>query len=74
MKYPGLHIDKFLSFDVHIDKIVKKVNQRNRILWKLSNFIPETLAKYLYQTQIHPIFSYCDFLYDGTSVANKQKL
>ena len=74
IKYLGLYVDKHLSFDSHVDNIVKKVSQRNRLLWKMRNFIPESLAKYLYTTLIAPIFNYCDFIYDGTSNYNKQKL
>ena len=73
-KYLGLHLDKHLCFDKHIDKIVGKVNQRTGILWRMRNFINQPLAKYLYQTLIHPVFQYCDFLYDGCSITLKQKL
>ncbi len=74
MKYLGLYIDKHLSFDTHIESIIKKVSQRNRMLWKMRSFISEPLAKYLYTTLIAPNFMYCDFIYDGTTANNKQKL
>ncbi len=74
MKYLGIYLDKFLTFDTHIDKICKKVDQRTRLLWKMRNFITQDLAKYLYQTLINPIFTYCDFIYDGTTQKNKNKL
>ena len=73
IKYLGLYVDKHLTFDSHTENIVKKVSQRNR-LWKMRNFIPESLAKYLYTTLIAPMFNYCDFIYDGTSNYNKHKL
>ena len=74
IKYLGLYIDKFLSFDTHIDKILSKVSQRNCLLWKLQSFIPESLAKYLCKSLIELIYTYCDFLYDGTTSANQQRL
>ena len=74
MKYLGLHVDKHLSFHAHTDNIAKKVSQRNSLLWKIQNFISESLAKYLYTTLIAPIFNYCDFIYNGTSRPNKHKL
>ncbi len=74
MKYLGLQIDNYLTFDNHTDYVTKKVNQRNRLLWKMRNFITESLARYLYTTLINPIFSYGDFIYDGTSQTNKIKL
>ena len=74
MKYLGLFVDKHLSFDSHIEYILKKVNQCNRILWKMRAFITEGLAEYLYKTLIQSISGYCDFIYDGSSHAYKAKL
>ena len=74
MKYLGVHLDRFLTFDAHTEKIEKKVSQRTRLLWKMRSFISQNLAKYLYQTLINPIFTYCDFVYDGMSKKNKDKL
>ena len=55
-------------------KSEKKVSQRTRLLWKMRSFISQNLAKYVYQTLISPIFTYCDFVYDGMSKKNKNKL
>ena len=74
MKYLGVNIDQLLSFDKHIDTVVQKSNQRTRLLWKMRGYISEDLAKYLYITLIHPLFTYCDFVYDGTYEYNKHKL
>ena len=73
-KYLGLYLDRHLCFNDHIDKIIKKVNQRTGILWRMRNFINQPLAKYLYQSLIHPVFQYCDFIYDGCSITLKHKL
>ena len=40
----------------------------------MHNFILESLALYLYKTLIIPIFTYCDFIYDRTSLGNKHRL
>ena len=69
MKYLGVNLDKHLSFEMQTDKIVTKVNQRTGLLWKLKSFINEALAKYLYLTGIHPLFLYCDSVYDGCTTA-----
>ncbi len=74
MKYLGVHLDRHLNFNAHVDNICKKTNQRTRLLWKMRNFITKDLDKYLYTTLINPIFTYCDFIYDGTSQRNKDKL
>ena len=34
MKYLGVHLDRHLTFDAHIDNICKKNDQRTRLLWK----------------------------------------
>ena len=43
-KYLGIHLDTFLSFDQHINALASKVKQHTRLLWKMHNFIPESLA------------------------------
>ncbi len=74
MKYLGIHLDNHLSFNEHIENTIKKVNQRTRIMWKVRNFIDLNLATYLYKTLIHPLYTYCDFVYDGCNASNKLKL
>ena len=46
MKYLGIYLDKHLTFNVHIQYIIKKVNQRTNMLWKMRNYmyIDEPLA------------------------------
>ncbi len=51
-----------------------KVSQQTRIMRKIRNHIPLSLAKHLYKTLIHPLYTYCDFIYDGCSRGNKIKL
>ncbi len=73
-KYLGVTLDKHLTFETHAENIVKKVNQRTRILWKVRNFITEDLAKYLYLTLVQPLFTYVDYIYDGCSQTIGHKL
>ena len=44
MKYIGIHLDSNLNLNEHVEYIVKKVNQHTCILWKVGNFVPESLA------------------------------
>ena len=67
-------MDRYPSFEAHAQNIIKKVNQRTRVLWKVRNFITLDLAKYLYQTLIQPLFTYVDFVYDGCSQTISNKL
>ena len=53
---------------------MQKKRPENETFMEMRNFLTKDLAKYLYTTLINPIFSYCDFIYDGTSQRNKDKL
>ena len=44
------------------------------MFWKMRHFINESLAKYFYTSLVHPIISYCDFIYDGSTITAKNKL
>ena len=65
---------KVVLFCSHVEKVCKNVSQGTRMLWKMRSFISQNLAKYLYQTLIIPIFTYCDFIYDSTSQCNKNQI
>ncbi len=73
-KYLGITLDRFLNFESHTQKIIKKVNQWTRILWKVRNYVTQDLAKYLYLSLVHPLFSYADYIYDGCSKTTSNKL
>ncbi len=73
-KYLGVNLDTHLSFDQHVDVLTSKVKQRTRLLWKMRNFIPESLALELYNSLIDPLFIYCCHLYDGCSKMNHNRL
>ena len=74
IKYLAVHLDKHLTFEEHIKYLIKKVNQRGRLLWKMRPFVSEAWAKYLYTSLIHPIIYYCDYIYDGRTITAKNKL
>ena len=73
-KYLGITLDRYLTFENHADNIIKKVNQRTRIVWKVRNYVTEELAKYLYLTLVQPLFTYVDYIYDGCSQKIGKKL
>ena len=76
MKYLGVNIDRHLSFENHVNSIVKKVNQRTCMMWKVRAFIDQPPSLYLYKTLINPLFTYCDFIYDGCidTLANRLQI
>ena len=73
-KYLALHLDSHSTFETHTDHIIKKVNQRTRLLWKIRNSITEKWAKYLYLTFIQTVYAYCDFRYGGCNRTQTKKL
>ena len=62
-----IEINSHLTFEAHTNKLLQKVNQRTKILWKMRAYINESLAKYLYTTLINNLFAYCDFINYGCS-------
>ena len=59
MKYFWIHLDRHLTFQHHMD---------------IRNVIPESLARYVHTTLIHPLSLYWHFLCDSCSVTLKHKL
>ncbi len=73
-KYLWVTLDKNLTFEQHISNTIKKVSQRTRVLWKVRNYVSQDLARYLYLTLVHSLFTYCDFVYDGCTSTQGNKL
>ena len=48
IKYLGLILDRHLTFEQHVAAICNKVNIRTKLLWRVQNFIPRSLARTLY--------------------------
>ena len=74
VKYLGLHVDPHLNFDSHVAKVCTKVNVRTKLLWRVRSFINLELAFTLYRALIEPHLLYCNFILEGTTKSNKQKL
>ena len=74
VKYLGLHVDPCLNFDSHIAKICSKMKVRTKLLWCIRSFISKDLAFTLYRSLIEPHLLYCNFILEGTSSTNKQKV
>ncbi len=73
-KYLGVVLDPHLTFRLHAEHISKKCKQRVSMLWRMRNFISENLALSLYNSLIKPVFTYCDFVYDGCGKAVSKQL
>ncbi len=67
-KYLGVFVDAHLTFKSHLDHITKKSKQRTSVLWRMRGFISKNLALQLFKSLIKPLYTYCDFVYDGCSM------
>ena len=77
VKSLGVHIDKHLSWSVHIEKITKKIAYAIGALKRVRSFITTKTAVQVYQALIQPHFDYCCSVWDnlGETLCNKtQKL
>ena len=77
VKSLGVHIDKHLSWSVHIEKITKKIASAIGALKRVRSFITTKTAVQIYQALIQPHFDYCCSVWDnlGETLSNKmQKL
>ena len=73
----GVHIDKHLSWSVHIEKLTKKIASAIGALKRVRSFITTKTAVQIYQALIQPHFDYCCSVWDnlGETLSNKmQKL
>ena len=74
MKYLGVIIDRHLTFTSHINKLCGKISAKTGLLWRVRSFIDNNLAMKLYNSLIYPHFLYCNFILDGCSKTNRNKL
>ena len=74
VKYLGFIIDSKLKWDVHIDKLCKRVGNLVKYLARLRYFINETNLNLIYKAIILPLFDYADILIDSCDKKYIKKL
>ena len=72
-KYLGF-IDNKLTFNDHIEYILKKSKQKVGFLWRVRKYLPRSIALTLYKSLVLPHFDYGDIIYGHTVQSNLQKL
>jgi hypothetical protein len=70
-KLLGVYFDEYLSFDVHVDQLCKKVSKTLFSLNRIKNFVNSEALKKLYYALVHSSISYCINVYGS---ANKTTL
>ena len=64
-KYLGVHINKSLKFQVHIDNVKSKLSRMCDVTYRLRNHVNVSAAKNLYYSCVYSIFSYCIATWGG---------
>ena len=73
----GVHIDENLTWNVHIEKLCKKVASGIGALKRIRPFVQPSTMQLIYNCLVQPYFDYCCVVWDscGSTLANKlQKL
>ena len=66
-KYLGVLLDPSLTWNHHIDGLVKKTNKRVGVLRRVKCVLPQHTLSLLYKTLILPHFDYCDAVWGNSS-------
>ena len=70
----GIHIDKTLGMNNHIDSVYRKCMTKLVMLYKIRNFISRDIALLIYKTMIRPYMDYGDFMIDSAHSSKIEKL
>lgn len=73
-KVLGVHIDKNLTWSMHIDKIAKKIATNLWLLNTIKEFLLIEHRVQFYKTYIQPHIDYCSIIWSGTSQTNLNRL
>jgi hypothetical protein len=73
-KYLGVTIDEDLTFNIHVDNVIKKINRSLGVLKRASPYVPLSNRITLYNTIVLPHFDYCCTLWDTCSESQITRL
>ena len=72
VKYLGILLDEFLTWNFQFDALANKLSRANGILAKLRHFVPETLLKTLYYALFHSHISYANIVWGQALTQNSR--
>ena len=73
-KYLGLHMDRYVNFNIHINEMCTKNSRALGVFKFACKYIPLNTKKMLYYSFIQPYFEYCATLWCNTSQHNLDRL
>ena len=73
VKYLGVYIDEYLSFNQHANYLVSKLRRNNGMLSKIRHFVPENVLRSIYFSIFESHLSYCCTVWGqkGNHIVNK---
>lgn len=76
-KYLGVHVDQYLSWDVHIAEMIKKISRALGMIRHAKQYLPLSILQTMYKSMVEPYFRFCCPVWGvcGNTTLNKlQKL
>ena len=76
-KYLGVHVDQYLSWDIHIAEMIKKISRALGMIRHAKQYLPLCILQTMYRSMAEPYFHFCCPVWGvcGTTALNKlQKL
>jgi hypothetical protein len=62
-KYLGVTLHQHMTWDEHVDNVIKKVNQRLGVICRVKHLIPLSARLMLYHSLVLPLFDYGDIIW-----------
>ena len=72
--YLGIDLDENLSWDSHIDNIVKKVSAGLGAIRRVRSLVPRETLIMIYKALVQPYFDYCSSVWGSIGVCQSERL
>ena len=73
-KYLGITLDQTLTFNNHINRLIRTLSHKAYQLAKIRRYINEETSLKIYKTMIIPYLDYGDIIYDAAPLKQLEKL
>ena len=73
-KYLGITMDETLTYNIHINNIIKKVNHKISMLKRICKYLTVKTSVLIYKSFILPILEYGSILYMNASKSHLDRL
>ena len=74
VKYLGINLDETLSWNIHIEKLIKKISSGLGALRRIKPFIPQKALLLVFNALIQSHFDYCSSVWSNLNIGLSDKL